>query len=514
MGRIEKDRILIDVDSGYDFTCLKSTKDFAIPLQDLLYSKQFCMFIVEPITQKIIFSSQSANSLYQYSSEEFSSLPFYVLDTAPWAQVCAMFSLSKLHRRKHFYATHRLKNEQLIYVEIFIGPIQIEEQVLFYVFIRNLTEKKQAEERIALSEKRYKALFANMKHPFSCQKIVINPINNRKNCIVIEANEQFASLLGLPLSQIIHQSFPSLISYLDPHPFNFEEILTMVIENQQYLTFEIKLNAISKVFCLTIYPTEKLHFATIFEDITAQRDLEILRNEYINTLTHEIRTPLASIKAGIELWFCNRDSNLPEIQNLPDIINKNIHRLHSLTNSVLDLQKLNSQKFGSDFSLQSINALIFDQINQMQPIIQEKPIKIEIELDQSIQLFYFNYEKISRVFQNLLSNAIKYTDKGFIRINSKKKDKWIEICIEDSGLGIKNEDLPFLFDTFFQSSTNKNKGSGLGLAIAKKIIDLHGGKIWVKSSLGKGASFFFTLPYNLDLSNIEGNIEGDICHAG
>jgi signal transduction histidine kinase len=501
MSRVENNRILIDVDSDYNSLCLKSTKEYAIPLQDLLYSKQFCMFIVEPLEQKILFSSQSACNLYQYSCDEFSKIPFYSLDIAPWAQVCAMFSLSKLHRRKHFYATHQTKNDDHIYVEIFLGPIQVEEKVLFYVFIRNLTEKKLAEERIALSERRYKSLFANMKHPFSCQQIVINPSNHQKNCIIIQANEQFASMLGLPLSNILHQSFPALISYLQPTSFDFDSILDLVIEKQQHLTFELNFNAISKVFLLTIYPTEKLHFASIFEDITSQRDLELLRNEFINTLTHEIRTPLTSIKAGIELWFKNKDSNAPEIQNLPDIINKNIHRLHLLTNNVLDLQKINHQNLLQDYSLVSLNALILDQINQIQPIIQEKTLKIEIELDQSIQLFYFNYDKISRVFQNLLSNALKYTDKGFIKICSKKKDKWVEISVEDSGLGINNNDLPHLFDTFFQSLPNKSKGSGLGLAIAKKIIDLHGGKIWVSSTLGKGSKFYFTLPYILTLEN-------------
>lgn len=76
-----------------------------------------------------------------------------------------------------------------------------------------------------------------------------------------------------------------------------------------------------------------------------------------------------------------------------------------------------------------------------------------------------------------------------------------EVSVEDSGLGIKNEDQPYLFDTFFQSAPNKSKGSGLGLAIVKKIIDLHGGKIWVNSALNKGSTFCFTLPYTLTLEN-------------
>ena len=502
MNKFENSKILIDIESDYVFNFLKSTKDYSIPIQDLLFSKQFCMFIVDPITHKILFSSESASALYHYTANEFSSIPFYALDTAPWPQVCAMFTLSQLQRRKHFYATHQIKNEQLIYVEVFIGPIQVEEKVLFYVFVRNLTEKKQAEERIALSEKRYKALFANMRHPFSCQKIIHDPQLNKSNCIIIEANEQFASLLGIPLSQIICQSFHSLLSYLDPEPFNMEEILSIVVEGQHPLTFEIKLKAISKIYVLTVYPTEKLHFATIFEDVTAQRDLELLRNEFINTLTHEIRTPLASIKAGIELWFKSKDSNLPEIQTLPDIIRKNIHRLNQLANNVLDLQKINDQDLKEDFSINSLNSLILDQINQIQPMVQEKMLKIEFELDQSIQRFYFNQEKISRVLQNLFSNAIKYTDKGHIKIKSEKKEMWVEVCVEDTGSGIRQEDLPYLFDTFFQACPNKHKGSGLGLAIAKKVIDLHGGKLWVNSSLGKGAQFFFTLPYILEAKDI------------
>jgi signal transduction histidine kinase len=129
-----------------------------------------------------------------------------------------------------------------------------------------------------------------MKHPFSSQQIIINPTSKQKNCFVIQANEQFASMLGLPLSNILHQSFPALISYLQPKFFDFDKMLNSVMDKQEHITCELDFMSTSKVYLLTLYPTEKNHFASIFEDITSQRDLEVLRNEFINTLTHEIRT--------------------------------------------------------------------------------------------------------------------------------------------------------------------------------------------------------------------------------
>ena len=150
-----------------------------------------------------------------------------------------------------------------------------------------------------------------------------------------------------------------------------------------------------------------------------------------------------------------------------------------------------------DFKEGVLSEVIKEVYDTMKLVMSEKGLKFEMEVEKNIPSIYFDRDKIMQVLTNLLNNAFKFTDTGGVKIKAKKEGNIIHVMVEDTGPGIKAEDIPKLFQTFSQLSLageRKTGGSGLGLAISKEIILRHKGKIWVESQVGRGSCFQFVLP--------------------
>jgi signal transduction histidine kinase len=144
-----------------------------------------------------------------------------------------------------------------------------------------------------------------------------------------------------------------------------------------------------------------------------------------------------------------------------------------------------------------MNEIIRETAAAMSTVAKEKGLEIILNLDSKLPLVKCDRDKIVQVLSNLISNALKFTEKGDITIVSEKKDNIVELKVKDTGIGIKNEDLPRLFRAFEQLAQGKERktgSTGLGLAISKEIIDKHRGKIWAESEFGKGTVFHVILP--------------------
>jgi signal transduction histidine kinase len=153
-----------------------------------------------------------------------------------------------------------------------------------------------------------------------------------------------------------------------------------------------------------------------------------------------------------------------------------------------------------DFNLKpaSINEAVKAVEETMRPLTKEKGLEFIIELDDAVPLVNFDKDKIIQVLTNLVSNAVKFTETGSIKITTSRTDDKVITAVKDTGGGIRQEDMPKLFQEFQQLATKdaerKVGGTGLGLVISKKIIENHGGKIWAESEYGKGTTFYFELP--------------------
>lgn len=226
-----------------------------------------------------------------------------------------------------------------------------------------------------------------------------------------------------------------------------------------------------------------------------------LKDDFLSTVTHEIRTPLTSIKALSEIVFDNPDMEFEEKQHFLNTIVKESDRLGRLINQVLDLEKFESGKLRVTVEPIRVDELILDSIEAIEQLAKEKGITIKKVIYKNIPKINGDRDRLMQVLVNLLSNSIKFVEpkKGIITVTAYPQESKVTVNINDNGMGIAPEFHELIFDKFYQAqdqTIRKPKGSGLGLAISKKIIELHNGQIWVESELGKGAKFVFEIPLN------------------
>lgn len=224
-----------------------------------------------------------------------------------------------------------------------------------------------------------------------------------------------------------------------------------------------------------------------------------VQKDFTSTVSHELRTPLASIKSTVDLVLSGAagDLNADQTKFLTKATS-NVDRLSRLINDILDLTKMESGKTELKIEFNDI-AKVLDEVVETQGFVaQGKGLYLKHEISQEIPQVPFDVDKMHQVLNNLIGNAIKFTESGGITIYCKylEESNCIEIRIQDTGPGIKAEDIDKLFQKFQQigSAIKHAGGTGLGLAICKEIVNRHGGKIWVESEEGKGSSFCFILP--------------------
>jgi signal transduction histidine kinase len=217
------------------------------------------------------------------------------------------------------------------------------------------------------------------------------------------------------------------------------------------------------------------------------------KSEFIAIASHEIKAPLTAIREGISAVLNEIMGKINEKQRkLLTIAKINIDRLFHLIINLLDLSKIESHTVTISQKFTDIEKLAKKVVSSLSLQTEAKNIVIENTL-HNLPKVYIDPERISQVFVNLLTNAINFTpDSGKITIEGKLKEDFIEISITDTGIGIAKENLNKIFDKFYQ--VEKTKGTGLGLTISKNIIELHGGKIWAESTIGKGSKFTFSIP--------------------
>ncbi|MDD5422588.1 MAG: sensor histidine kinase [Candidatus Omnitrophica bacterium] len=240
----------------------------------------------------------------------------------------------------------------------------------------------------------------------------------------------------------------------------------------------------------------------ILEDITdVKNKLEEalkIRFMFTSTVSHELRTPLAAIKESLSIVLDGIAGGISDQQKeFLDMAKRNVDRLARLINDILDFHKLESGKMSLTMVLNDINKTVEEVASAMNPLIKSKGLSISMELAGNLPEIMFDKDKIVQVLTNIIDNAVKFTERGEITIRTKQGDNFIQVSVQDTGRGIKQENMSRLFMQFEQlqeSGERKVGGTGLGMAISKEIISKHKGKIWAESEAGIGTTFNFILP--------------------
>ena len=234
---------------------------------------------------------------------------------------------------------------------------------------------------------------------------------------------------------------------------------------------------------------------TLVQDAIRRKELEEMRSQFISAVTHELRTPLVSIKGYLDLALSRSVSK--EVHSDLLVVNRNAERLLSLTNDLLDIQRMQAGRLQLNLQPLDLREVIDSSITDVQPLTQEKKVSLRLEIPRGKLPFQGDQIKLSQVVVNLLSNAFKFSpDGGEVTLRAEEAEDMIRVQVSDRGIGIKREDLERVFEPFAAiGKPTYVKGTGLGLSICKGLVEAHGGRIWAESEgEGKGAMFTFTLP--------------------
>ncbi|MCX8480758.1 MAG: ATP-binding protein, partial [Sediminibacterium sp.] len=275
-----------------------------------------------------------------------------------------------------------------------------------------------------------------------------------------------------------------------------EEVLQIIKETQQIKASNIELKKESVVLNKLTDELKSVNFQL--------KKMDEIKDEFLYTVTHEIRTPLTSIRALSEIMQDNPDLSEDEKSTYLNAIVKETERLTHLITQVLNLERYESGRHKLNMGNVDIEEQFIEIINTTDSFRKEKKIQIQLAIP-SLPNIYADVDLLKQVFYNLITNAIKFA-KYTIQISVILESNNLTIQISDDGIGIDESVHQLIFDKFFQANNQtlkKPEGSGLGLAICKKIIELHQGKIWVQSKLGFGATFFISLPNCIKLNGVK-----------
>lgn len=381
--------------------------------------------------------------------------------------------------------------------------------VVNYVGIKeDITKKREAEEKLAESENRFKSLF------YENESIILlfDPVNGN----ILEANQAACNFYGYTNTEIVKKSV---------FDFNVKQeeelkILLNKIRNdeQHHFVFQHKLKSgvikDVELYSGILRSKKKEVFYSVIHDISDkikfQRELEKakekaeesdrLKSAFLANMSHEIRTPMNAI-LGFGALLEDEEIGIEERKQYVEIINTSGYSLLEIINDIIEMSKIEAGQISIHKKPTDVNQLMKIVYNQHSLIARKKNIELRLIPDSTYnnQAFLLDETKIKQILVNLVNNAMKFTDEGYVEFGFRIMQKEIEFYVKDTGIGINQENHHLVFDRFNKITwdTDGKKvypGTGLGLSISKAFVEKMNGKIWLSSEKGKGTSFFFSIP--------------------
>ncbi len=238
---------------------------------------------------------------------------------------------------------------------------------------------------------------------------------------------------------------------------------------------------------------------TIFNDVTWLKELDQMKSEFVNMVSHELRSPLSSIRQKLSLIVDGLTGEINEEQK--QIVSRVQHRIDGLIgmiSSLLDLARIEAGRLVQQKERIALSEIIDEVVELMDQEVEKKGLKFEVTIDAQLFPVHADRQSMETVITNLLSNAVKYNrEGGRVSISARNRGEFVEVKVADTGVGISEENLPRIFDKFYRirsEYTRKVIGSGMGLPLVKAIVEAHFGTISVESESGEGTTFTVLLP--------------------
>ncbi len=285
------------------------------------------------------------------------------------------------------------------------------------------------------------------------------------------------------------------------------EIADTLLKKAEFISQELNLVfPIKKVFQINaspIFENKRISGCLlVIHDITEIRRLEAMRRDFVANVSHELKTPLTTIKGFVETLLEGALEDKDNSRHFLEIIQGHADRINNLVNDLLDLSHLESKEITLEKQEINLKTLADETLASFKSPLKKKAIEVINGLPAQL-LIKIDKDKIGQVLTNLIDNAIKFNqEKGFIKIYSEDLLDKIKIVVEDSGIGIPPKDIPRIFERFYRVDKARSRslgGTGLGLSIVKHIVELHNGSVGVESTEGLGSKFWFILPLNANL---------------
>jgi PAS domain S-box-containing protein len=502
------------------------------------------MILLADQDARIIEANDSAVAAYGYTLDELRELHMSNL-VIPEERGRHLESIREFQEEgSALYETvHQRKDGTRFNVEVSTRFIEIEGVPFLQKIIRDITERKQAQEKLEHSERKFRLLFENMTTGFALHKIILDEDGRPVDYEFVEVNPAFEQLTGLKAEDIVGHRVKEVLPVTEPYWIEIYGLTALTGQSQRLEEYS---EGLGRYFDVLAYCTQPEYFAVIFTDITERKHSEQAREDLLKNLqekteemesllyvsSHDLRTPLVNIqgfsqrleKAARELTGLFESENDGEAlraaswpilrERMPSALGyivASANKMDSLINGLLRISRLGRVQ---------LNAVNIDMNNLLESVLasqehQVRQAKATIVVDR-LPACWGDPSQINQVFSNLIDNALKYgsgTKLLRVLVHGEIQGDMAIYCVEDTGPGIKLEHQDKVWGLFSRLDPGGGvEGEGLGLTVVKRIAQRHRGRVWLESEQDKGSRFYVALPWkpapkDSTLRNTDGGLE-------
>ncbi|NVK52580.1 MAG: PAS domain S-box protein [Flavobacteriaceae bacterium] len=471
----------------------------------LFEQSKIAKIIINPETGFIENANNAALNFYGYTKEELCNKKISDINQLSEKEVQREMLLAKNNERDYFEFKHKLSDGSIKDVSVFTSTIDFSGEKKLASIIIDVTQKKSNELAIIENKNRFKAMFEQA----NAVKLIIDP---ETQCIE-QANHAAINFYGYSLEQLKKMkisdinildkdTIADLLNHTVVNKRSYNEFKHQLasgeIRDVQAYTSIIKINKKDKVYVLYYDNTKQKIAEQQLKESIATKD------KFFSIISHDLRAPFNNV-----LGFSNilakqvKEKNYESIEEYANIIENSSQKAMDLLNNLIEWSSIQTNKMEYNPKVFDLSKSVKKTIDLLEYVAKQKNITIQEKLPEKA-IISADRQMVDTIFRNLISNAIKFTNtQGKIKVKIKQKSKKYSISIEDNGIGMDEMQLKNIFQidkNISTSGTQKETGTGLGLILCKEFVDLHGGKINVKSTPKKGTKFCIELPLSKEFS--------------